>query len=105
MAVAIVNDGNFKELVLSSDKPVFVDFWATWCGPCRQFLPIVEQVSNEMTDVVFLKFEVSDSSRIPREYGISSIPTAMLFKGGELVLKHSGAMGKAALVALIKQHL
>lgn len=105
MAVIMVNDENFEALVLNSDKPAFVDFWATWCGPCRQFLPVIEELSGEMPEVSFFKFEIKDDSRIPHQYGISSIPTSMLFKGGELAMRHSGAMGKAALSALIKQNL
>jgi thioredoxin 1 len=105
MAVTIVNDENFEELVLNSEKPAFVDFWATWCGPCRQFLPVVEEASGELKEVAFFKFEVKDNSAIPHEYGISSIPTVMLFKNGKSVMKHSGAVSKVALIELINQYL
>jgi thioredoxin 1 len=103
MALKELSLDDFESKVIKNQKPVFVDFWAPWCGPCRQYLPVVEEVAGEMPDVDFFKVNVEDSSELARRYGISSIPTSMIFKGGEALLQHSGAMPKKSLVELIKE--
>ncbi len=102
----IINDTNFEAEVLKSDKPVVVDFFATWCGPCRQMLPVVTELSDEMADTVkIVKMDVDDAPKTPDVYGIQTIPTLILFKGGEAVAQHSGAMLKSELVEWIKSYI
>ena len=94
----IINDSNFETEVLKSDKPVLVDFFATWCGPCRQMLPIVTELSEELAgQVKIVKMDVDEAPKTPEKYDIASIPTLILFKGGEAVATHNGAIPKAEL--------
>ena len=102
----IINDTNFETEVLKSDKPVLVDFFATWCGPCRQMLPIVTELSEEMAaKIKVVKMDVDEAPKTPEKYDIASIPTLILFKGGAAVATHTGALPKAELKAWIESHI
>ena len=93
-------DGNFDELVLKSDKPVIVDFWAEWCGPCRMVGPIVEEVGVDYEGkAVVTKVDVDSNPGITVKYGIRNIPTILFFKNGEVADKQVGAVPKSTLVA------
>lgn len=101
-----ITDANFEELVLKSDKPVLVDFWAEWCGPCRMVGPIVEELSKDFDGkAVVGKVNVDHNSNISANYGIRNIPTLLIFKNGEIVDKQVGAVPKAALAAKLQAQL
>jgi thioredoxin 1 len=94
-----ITDANFDELVLKSDKPVMIDFWAEWCGPCRMVGPIVEDIANDFKDkVVVGKVDVDHNNGISMKYGIRNIPTILFFKGGNIADKQVGAVPKSTLV-------
>ncbi len=101
MAVVEIKEAQFDEEVLKSDKPVFVDFYATWCGPCKMMSPILEQLSEEKQDVKFAKIDVDDAERLAILYGISSIPCMILFKNGEEVDRVVGAVPKQKLEQVV----
>ena len=96
------DDQKFEEEVLKSDKPVLVDFWATWCGPCKMLSPIVDELSEEVDTVKFVAVDVDQSERLAIKYGISSIPCLVLFKDGEEVKRTVGVQPKPALAAFIQ---
>ncbi|GAB4383234.1 MAG: thioredoxin [Salibacteraceae bacterium] len=101
-----ITDSNFEETVLKSDKPVMVDFWAEWCGPCRMVGPIVEEVAKEFADkAVVGKLNVDENPNIATKYGIRSIPTILFIKNGEVVDRQVGAVPKAALVKKLEAQL
>jgi thioredoxin 1 len=95
---------NFENEVLKSDKPVLVDFWATWCGPCRMIAPIIEEVANELSATLKVgKVNVDEQEELAIKFGISSIPTLLLFKNGEVVKKTLGYMPKDAVLKFINE--
>ena len=97
MAVTIT-DSNFEELVKNSDKPVLVDFWAEWCGPCKMIGPLVEELANDYEGrAVVGKVNVDENPNISMEFGIRSIPTLLVFKGGQIVDRHVGTAPKDVL--------
>ena len=101
-----IDDGAFEEKVLSSDKPVLVDFWAEWCGPCHMIAPYVKQIAEEQKDsLVVAKMDIDSNPITPGQYGIFSIPTLMLFKDGDVVARITGAMPKDRIVAQIAPYL
>jgi thioredoxin 1 len=101
-----VTDETFEAEVLNSEKPVLVDFWATWCGPCRMIAPHVKAIAEEYDGAVRVaKLDVDDNPMTPSRYGIIGIPTVMLFKNGEVVERITGAQPKDRMVATILPHL
>ncbi|MDD4688241.1 MAG: thioredoxin [Eubacteriales bacterium] len=101
MSAINVNSNNFNEEVLSSDKPVLVDFWASWCGPCRMVGPIVEEIADERPDIKVAKVNVDEQSELATKYGVMSIPTLMIFKDGTVVDQSTGAKPKQQILEMI----
>ena len=99
-----ISDSNFEEVKTSAgEKPLVIDFWATWCGPCRMIAPIVDEMAEKYADQVIIgKCNVDESSDLPMKYGIRNIPTLLFFKNGELVDKSVGALSKPELEEKIK---
>ena len=106
MATLKVTDEIFEEQVLKNEKPVLVDFWAEWCGPCKMVGPILEEISEEMAnDIVIAKHDIDSEPNMPTKYGVRGIPTMLLFKGGELKATEVGATPKSDIVAFIKENI
>ncbi len=98
----MINDADFESVVLKSDIPVVVDFWAEWCGPCKMLLPIVEELSKDFEGKVkIVKMNVDDAENTPVKYGIRNIPTLLFFKNGEVVDKQVGAAAKPVIAEKI----
>jgi len=106
MATINVTDENFDTEVLKSDKPILVDFWAEWCGPCKQIGPTLEEISNEMSnEITIAKHNIDNEPNTPTKYGVRGIPTMLLFKGGELKATKVGATTKSNIVSWIKENI
>ena len=101
MSALHITKENFEQEVLQSDKPVLLDFWASWCGPCRMVLPIVEQIAGERSDINVGKINVDEEQELARQFGIMTIPTLMVVKDGQVVNQSSGAKNKAQILAML----
>lgn len=97
-----LNENNFENEVLKSDKPVLVDFWASWCGPCRMMGPVVEEISNENTDIKVCKVNVDENDKLAAKFGIMSIPCFISFKNGNVFKQTVGACPKEDLLNIVK---
>jgi thioredoxin 1 len=101
-----ISDASFESDVLQADKPVLVDYWAEWCGPCKMIAPILDEVSATYKDKLQIaKMNVDENRDVPAKFGIRGIPTLMLFKDGQLAATKVGAMSKAQLTAFLDQQL
>jgi thioredoxin 1 len=99
MSTLKVTDESFEKDVLQAERPVLVDFWAEWCGPCKQIAPALEQISDELSgQVTIAKLNIEDSPTTPSRYGVRGIPTMMLFKGGQMASMKVGAMPKQKIL-------
>ena len=106
MATVNVTDENFDAEVLNSDKTILVDFWAEWCGPCKQIGPTLEEISDEMSnEIIVAKHNIDNEPNTPTKYGVRGIPTMLLFKGGELKATKVGATTKSNIVSWIKENI
>ena len=100
MSAMNIDRSNFQQEVLNSDKPVLLDFWAPWCGPCRMVVPIVEQIAEERPDVKVGKVNIDEQFELAREFGVMTIPTLVVMKDGKIANKAVGARPKAAILAM-----
>ena len=103
MSVTAITTDNFENEVLRSDKPVLVDFWATWCGPCRIVSPVIEEIAEEQQEIKVVKVDVDENEETAVTYGIMSIPTLMLFKNGKPVAQAVGVQSKNSILKMIGQ--
>ena len=101
MSAIHINNQNFKNEVLLSDKPVLLDFWAPWCGPCRMVLPIVEEIAEERNDIKVGKINVDEEPELAAQFGVMSIPTLVVIKDGKIVNQAMGARPKSAILAML----
>ena len=101
MSAIIINQHNFESEVLHSDRPVLLDFWAPWCGPCRMIMPSVEQIANERTDIKVGKINIDEQPELASRYGVMTIPTLMVIKNGEVANHAVGARSKQAIEKLL----
>ena len=105
MPTVKVSDASFKADVIESEKPVLVDFWAEWCGPCKQIGPVLEELSDELGDkVTVAKVNIDDDPQTPTKFHVRGIPTLMIFKGGQVVATKVGSMTKTTLAAWVEEH-
>ncbi len=101
MAVIEINAGNFEQEVVQSDKPVLLDFWASWCGPCKMLSPVVDQVGEELDSVKVGKVNVDDESELAAKFGVASIPTLVVLKNGKEVNRSVGVVPKERILGLL----
>ena len=101
MSALNIDSNNFRNEVLNSEKPVLLDFWAPWCGPCRMVVPIVEEIARERPDIKVGKVNVDDESALAERFNIMSVPTLVIMKNGEVVKKNAGVISKEAIEEMI----
>ena len=101
MSAIQVTSANFEQEVIRSDKPVLVDFWASWCGPCRMVAPILEQIAQEREDIKVCKINVDEQPELAGQFGVMSIPTLVVMKNGKIVHQSVGARPKNAILAML----
>ncbi len=102
MGVVNLNEKNFEDEVIKSDKPVLIDFWASWCGPCKMVSPLVDELAEEHSEYKFCKVNVDDEESLAIKFGIMSIPTLIVFKNGEQKAKQIGAIPKNSILELVQ---
>ena len=101
MSAININKDNFQNEVMNSDKPVLLDFWAPWCGPCRMVVPVIEEIAEERSDIKVGKINVDEQPELARQFGVMSIPTLVVIKNGEMVNKSIGAKPKTAILEML----
>ena len=103
MSVKSIKEKEFESEVINSDKPVLIDFWAEWCGPCKEIAPILEEIADEMQDIIkVVKINIDENPNIPNKYGIQSIPTMIIFKKGQPISTKIGAANKSEVKTWIE---
>ena len=101
MSAIHINQSNFQNEVMNSDKPVLLDFWAPWCGPCCMVVPIVEEIARERSDIKVGKINVDENPELAGQFGVMSIPTLVVMKNGKIVKQSMGAKPKSAILAML----
>ena len=101
MSAINVNKNNFDQEILNSDRPVLMDFWAPWCGPCRMVVPLVEEIAEERSDIKVVKINVDEEQELAAQFGVMSIPTLVVMKNGRIVNQAVGARPKAQILAML----
>ena len=101
MSAIVITQANFQSEVLESSKPVLLDFWAPWCGPCRMLMPLIEEIAEERSDIKVGKINVDEETELANQFGVMSIPTLIVMKDGKPVNQSIGGKSKAAILAML----